>query len=211
MFCMIYINSHEPQEIINLLRNKTEICVKNFTPGDYIIGNNGIERKTINDFLSSLVQKRLFEQLTRLKVCYQNCLLIIEAFDLSHFSNTTSIYGVILKLMMDMNIKVIFSQTKEQSADILYILDRRIGNKVYNKELLNYQLKYKNRDRPLSQKQLLMLQAIPNVGVKRARLLLNKFGRIKDIFEADDKTILSVEGIGNKTIKNLRKMLETKT
>lgn len=207
---MIYVNSHEPKEIIDLLKNKTEICVRNFTPGDYIIWNNGIERKTVNDFLTSLVQKRLFGQLSRLKGSYPNCMLLIEAFDLSHFRNTNAIYGAILKLMMDMNVKVIFSQTKEQSADILLILNNRNEKKLYNRDLLKYQLKYKVRDISLNQKQLLMLQSIPNVGVKRARLLLNKFGRIKDIFEADDKTILSVEGIGNKTIKNLRKMLETK-
>ena len=207
---MIYVNSHEPQEIINILRNKTEICIKNFTPGDYLIGNICVERKTINDFLSSLAQKRLFEQLSRLKGFYPNCMLLIEAFDLSHFWNTNVIYGTILKLMMDMNVKVIFSQTKEQSAGILLILNNRNEKKPYNRDLLKYQLKYKVRDISLNQKQILMLQSIPNVGIKRARLLLNKFGRIKDIFEADDKTILSVEGIGNKTIKNLRKMLETK-
>ena len=205
---MIYINSHEPKDIADYLRGKTEITVKNFTPADYIIGDIGIERKTINDFLSSLVQKRLFEQLSRLKDCYGNSMLLIEAFDLSHFSNTNVIYGAILKIMIDMNIKIIFSQTKKQSADILLILNNKNGKNIYNQKLLAYQLKYKKKECTITQKQLQMLSSIPNVGTKRAKLLLSRFKTIKEIFEAEDEKLLSVEGIGRKTISNIRSIFK---
>jgi len=203
---MIYVNCHEPKDMVEYLSNSAEVEVKNFTPADYVIGNIGIERKTINDFLSSLIQNRLFEQLSRLKGCYQNCILLIEAFDLSHFSNTNAIYGAILKIIMEMNIKLIFSQTKEQSADILLILHKNV-TKQYNHKLLRYQLKYKKRGIGLAKKQLHMLSSIPNVGTKRAKLLLEKFKSISDIFDAEDKTLLSIEGIGKKTITNIRRML----
>ena len=89
---MIHVNVHEPIEIINYLRTAAKVEVSNFTPGDYCIGNIGIERKTLNDFLQSLVQKRLQEQLRRLKSCYQVCFLIVEVFDLRYFQNIHTIY-----------------------------------------------------------------------------------------------------------------------
>ena len=173
----------------------------------YIIG---VERKTINDFLSSLVQKRLFWQLSKLKDCHKISILLIEAFDLSHFSNTNVIYSAILKIMMDINIKVIFSQTKEQSADILLILNNKNGKNTYNQKLLAYQLKYKKEECTITQKRLQMLSSIPNIGAKRAKLLLSRFETAKDIFEAGEKELLSVKGIGSKTIASLKKILETK-
>ena len=97
---MIHVNVHEPIEIINYLRTAAKVEVSNFTPGDYCIGNIGIERKTLNDFLQSLVQKRLQEQLRRLKSCYQVCFLIVEVFDLRYFQNIHTIYGALLSIIL---------------------------------------------------------------------------------------------------------------
>lgn len=209
---MIYVNCHEPKDIIEYLRNKTEIEVKNFTPADYVIGCIGIERKTIDDFLSSLIEKRLFEQLGRLKYCYENCILLIEAFDLSFF-NTNAIYGAILKIMFAMDIKVIFSQTKKQTSDILCVIKDNFNKKdnvinTNDKPDTNKLLKNQPKSVSLNRKRLLMLQSIPNIGVKRAKLLLSRFKSIREIIDANEKELSSIEGIGKKTIFGIRKMVD---
>ncbi|MEM4625420.1 MAG: ERCC4 domain-containing protein, partial [Candidatus Pacearchaeota archaeon] len=67
-------NSLVPSELINL---GLEIEFKQLEVGDYLIGNTVIERKTINDFLSSMINKRMISQIENLKI-NENPLLILE-------------------------------------------------------------------------------------------------------------------------------------
>src|SRR3989344_2798491 len=58
-------------------------CIVEFKPlgvGDYIIKNIIIERKTVSDFLSSMMNKRLIKQIQSLKEI-ENKLLIIEGIE----------------------------------------------------------------------------------------------------------------------------------
>ena len=55
-------------DIINLLKiNGFNIVIDDLPVGDYQIGNIIIERKSMNDFVVSLIEGRLFNQLKRLK------------------------------------------------------------------------------------------------------------------------------------------------
>ena len=48
---------HEPRAIARHLKDlKVPFEVKKITPGDYVVGGVGIERKTLGDFFSSLVR-----------------------------------------------------------------------------------------------------------------------------------------------------------
>ena len=47
---------------------------------DYLVNDVAIERKTVSDFISSMINKRLINQLESLQV-YKNRLLIIEGLD----------------------------------------------------------------------------------------------------------------------------------
>jgi Fanconi anemia group M protein len=199
---VIYINSHEPEEIICLLRKETQVIVKNFKPGDYVLGDIAIERKTINDFLSSLISKRLFKQLNNLKYCYPKCFLLIEVFDLTHLNNIKIIYGAILRII-DMDIKILFSQTKNQTADIILLLYNK--NKEISTKTNIVDLNIRN---PCFNKITIeMLQTIPNIGKKRANLLLSNFKTLKNIFNADDRNLLFLKGIGKKSVESIKRML----
>ncbi len=198
---MIHVNVHEPLEIINLLRTAAKIEVSNFTPGDYCIGNIAIERKTLSDFLQSLVQKRLQEQLQRLKSCYQVCFLIVEVFDLRYFHNIQAIYGALLSIMLEMNVRIIFTHTKEQTAAVILLLAG-----YHNSSNQEMPLQHQPKNTTLQQQQIQMLRSIPQVGRKRARLLLQRFGSIQAIFKAQERELLAVSGIGAETIESMRRI-----
>jgi len=67
-------NSFVPSELIKLDLNIEFLPLK---VGDYIIGQTTIERKTFQDFISSMINKRIFKQLEEIKQSPQS-LLIIE-------------------------------------------------------------------------------------------------------------------------------------
>ncbi|MEM3875675.1 MAG: ERCC4 domain-containing protein, partial [Candidatus Micrarchaeaceae archaeon] len=67
-------------DIINCLE-KTGIDIerKTLPVGDYVVSNRiCIERKTISDFESSLINGRLFDQIERLKQAYEFPIVLIE-------------------------------------------------------------------------------------------------------------------------------------
>ncbi len=227
---MIHINVHEPQEIMDLLRAKSgeqSISIQNFTPGDYLIGNIAIERKTIGDFLGSLAQGRLFEQLQRLKSCYPVSFLLVEAFDLTHFQNPKAIYGALLHIMLEMNIKIIFTQSKEQTADVLLLLAGRkmAGRKntaaENTEKTIQASAVHTNREKDahaevmrrkkqmqFHRRQREALESIPLVGKQKAKLLLEKFGSLQGVFTASRSELRKVPGIGRKAAANIKKMWE---
>lgn len=223
---MLHANVHEPKEIIAYLQQRAEVKVSNFTPGDYVIGNGmAIERKTTNDFIRSLLQKRLLEQLQRLKSCYSTSFLLLETFDLAYFQNSTMIYGTLLTIMLELNVRVLFTSTKEQSAEVILLLARkqlavgrprgdsegsggnrrngeRSGNNRRNDE--GSSVVICRKEVPLERYPPLLLEKVPGVGKKRASALLDKFKSLQAVFEASEQELGSVEGVGKKTANNIK-------
>ena len=67
----LVVDVNEPEDLAERLRElKVPIEVRRIAPGDYILGPIGVERKTITDFFNSMVRKRLFEQVQRLREAY---------------------------------------------------------------------------------------------------------------------------------------------
>ncbi|MBD3203796.1 hypothetical protein GF327_05850 [Candidatus Woesearchaeota archaeon] len=203
---MIYVNSHEPEEIVDNIRNEVQVKTKNFSPGDYLIGNIGIERKTMNDFFCSLVNTRLFSQLQSLKNYYATSLLIIETYDPGFFKNSNVIYGAILRIILDMHIKVIFCQTKKQTSEVLVLIHNREKNKKINPRVLKHRLKYRIKKNSVKKNKKHLLKSIPDIGDKKSEQLLRRFRTVKDVLKADEKSLMEVPGIGKKTIENIKRI-----
>ena len=76
----IIVDIHEKNSmIIAELSGSEEITlkIKHLKIGDYLIGNIIIERKTVGDFINSMINKRLMVQINQMKK-YEKRLIIIE-------------------------------------------------------------------------------------------------------------------------------------
>ncbi|MFH1440255.1 MAG: ERCC4 domain-containing protein [Candidatus Woesearchaeota archaeon] len=196
---MIFVNCHEPKEIQQLLSEKTLIQVKNFTPGDYLIGNIAIERKTYTDFLSSLGSGRLFEQLERLRSCYQVCYLIIEIENIQAIRYNKIIYGPIITILSNLNVKIIFTYSKKHTVHVILLL---ASNSLRYRDIAI--LKNKHKQISISHIPLQILTTIPGIGKKRAKLLLKHFSCLKNIINAKISDFTKHKGVGRNTGKAIR-------
>ncbi|MBI2668605.1 hypothetical protein HYX14_02060 [Candidatus Woesearchaeota archaeon] len=197
---MINVDIHEPVDIIERLRKSIDVSVSNLTPGDYVLGNIAIERKTLSDFFQSLAQKRLFEQLSRLKSCYPVCFLILEVYDFAHIANYRAFYGAIIHIMLEMNIRILFTQNKEQTAEVILLLAGKASDSQYS-------LQHKRKEIRWTERKHQILEAIPNIGKKKADLLLKHFSAPSAVFTANEKELRKVIGIGKKTARNIKELL----
>src|SRR5438876_3621180 len=124
----LVVDSNEPEDIPERLRELgVEMEVRKIAPGDYVLGAVGIERKTLYDFFNSMVRKRLFEQVQRLRDAYPQPLVILEGdlAEISTFRSPQAILGALLVLETTERVPVLTTAYMEQNANILTILCKR--------------------------------------------------------------------------------------
>ncbi|UCE38989.1 MAG: hypothetical protein JSW00_07140 [Thermoplasmata archaeon] len=189
-----------------MLKNEDIIIeVKNVLYGDYIINNSiTIERKTAKDFLISIIDGRLFNQLSNLRKYCTNPLLLIEGnpykTDLN-FENM-AIKGALISTQAIWYIPVIFSRSKEDTKDIFMMISRQ--DESYTDVV---PLRGGYRPKRLKSKQLYLLQGLPQVGPMLAKRLIEHFKSVSKIMNASIEELTEVEGIGMVSAEKIREVL----
>jgi len=203
---MILIDIHEPNDIPELLRRKgAQIRIRRLDVADYIIGDIGIERKTCHDFFRSIIDKRIFNQLERLRESFKKPLLLLEG-DLQEalysVQNPNAILGGLLSVVIDMDIGVIYSRDKEETVNILFLIWRRM-----HKERKTSVPRFKPRIMSKRDRLLFILEGFPGIGSRLAENILNHYGTIRNFAVTSLSELMSVEGIGEKKAREIIELL----
>jgi len=159
---------------------------------DYLVNNVAIERKTISDFISSLINKRIIRQLQELQQ-YENKLLIIEGIDEQELYSDDSegisanaIRGFLLSILLKHKVPIIFTKNYEDTARFISILAKR----KEKESSLNVTKKSLNKKERLQ----FILEGFPGIGPKTAKKLLSHFHTIKNIANASLEELTEVIG-----------------
>ena len=184
----IIIDVHEKNSLVvsELAGQKAEIEFCSLPVADYIIGDVAVERKTISDFISSMVSKRLAKQIESLKQ-YKNRMLIIEGISEKQVYNDKAIQGIhanairgmLLSIMLKSKTPVLFTQDYEDTAKFLVLIAKRCENKSKDKCI-----NAKRKSASVSEQLQIILESFPGIGPATARELLKKFGTIKSLIDA---------------------------
>ena len=204
----IIVDARESSFVINhLQRLGVQISVEMISPGDYVVADGfAVERKTVNDFIRSIFDKRLFEQVERLREAYpRSCLLVEGDFDygIGNLKKPLVFWGALARIIADQPIPIVFTMNEKQSAEFLLSLAKKSQEK---KERLI--ARYKPKMYSLADRQLLAVQGLPNVGPKMADRLLRRFGTARKVFTAHPIELRSVHGMGRKREDAITKFLE---
>src|SRR3990172_4582328 len=106
--------------------------VKQISPGDYVVGEVAVERKTVSDFFSSLINRRMFDQVRRLKESYPVPLILVEGglAQISAYKNPRAFWGAFLLFTMKEHVPLIFTPDEEQTCQALITLHKQMGAKA---------------------------------------------------------------------------------
>jgi len=154
---------------------------------DFLIDGVAIERKTVSDFISSMISKRLSSQLENLKQYEKNFLIIegIEEQDLYSEEkgiNSNAIRGFLLDIILKYQVPIIFSKNYEDTAKFLAVLARKPEK---SSDSLRAKRKTLNKKEQLQ----FILEGFPGIGAETAKKLLGKFGTIKNIISSSDEEL----------------------
>jgi Fanconi anemia group M protein len=178
-------NSLVPSELIKM---EIPIEFQQLKVGDYIINNTVIERKTISDFVSSMINKRLFKQLEEMSQ-YPQQLLLIEGSqeELERTGiNPNAIRGFLLTITLKFKVSIIFTKDQEETATYLKIL----WNKKEKSMSFNVSKRNLTKDERLS----FILEGFPNIGPKKSKDLLKEFKTIQNVLNASEEALKKVLG-----------------
>ena len=207
---LVFADSREHGSVIDrLFKNGINVKVGQLKAGDFIISEDvGVERKTTDDFVNSLVDKRLFEQAQKLKQNFVRPLYIIEGNFENLFSvrnvDSKAILGALTSLILDWQVPLLFSRNPEETADIITNLAKR--EQVDNKKLVS--VRSGQKPKILTEQQQYFIEGLPNIGPTAARNLLKHFTTPKKILNASTDELKEVDGIGKILAEQIRKLLD---
>lgn len=177
--------------------------------GDYVLSTRiGVERKTVDDFLQSLIDGKLFDQISRLRDAYPRPILIIEGEGLLTKRNIShnAIFGSIVSITVDFGVPIITTKNPMETADLLYIMAKR----EQRDEKRPIAVRGEKTPMSLREKQQFIVEGLPNVSAVLAKRLLERFGSIKDIVNASEEELREVAGIGKGIASEIAEILNAK-
>jgi len=181
----VVIDYREKQSLVvaELVKLGFEKEFKELKVADYIVNDVAIERKTVSDFISSMINKRLINQIEELQQ-YKNKLLIIEGIDEQELYNeengngvhANSVRGFLLSILLKHKIPILFTKNYKDTAQFIY----RIAMKK------NQEMSIRAIKKSFSKKEQMqfILEGFPGIGPKTARKLLKEFSTLQNIFSS---------------------------
>ncbi len=204
---VVYVDSRELRSGVpkHLRELGADVEVRTLDVADYVVSEDvGIERKSANDFLQSIIDGRLFEQVSRLKGAYERPLLVIEGnpYGIRNI-HPNAIRGAIAALALDWGLPVLFSSDPEETARFIYLIAKR-EQEERKKEV---RLRSEKKALTLAERQRLIVEGLPNVSSTLAKRLLRHFGNVEQVFTATEKELQEVGGIGPRKAREIRKVI----
>ncbi len=193
----IIIDYREKNSLVisELMSLGCKIEIKNLPVADFLINDVAIERKTVSDLISSMINKRLLKQLEELQQ-YKKRLLIIEGFDERELysdsndknrgMNANAVRGLLLSILLKYEIPILFTKNYEDTAKFILVLSKKKEKETslrVNKKTLNKKERLQ-----------FILESFPGIGPKTAKKLLSHFKTLKNIFNASEEELKEIVG-----------------
>ncbi len=202
-------DNREPADICKLLESYgARVIMRKLEVGDYILSDRvAVERKTTEDFLNSIKDGRLFEQLTELNKNFDSPILILEGNGLFLRSkmHPNAIRGVIASIVTNYKIPILPSTGAEETAAQMFWIAKR----EQEDEKKSISIRGKKKNETVKEKQAYILTGLPGVSDVTADRLLRHFGSPIKVFNASVEDLIEVDGVGEKTAKTIKSILES--
>ena len=184
-----------------LSRKDIRVDKERLEVADFLVSERtAVERKRTDDFVDSIIDNRLFDQLQELSQ-FQNPVIIIEGENLyTHRDiDPKAIRGALSSLALDYQIPVIWTDDEKDTVETL----RALAQREQEEEGRDVQIRGTKSGMTDEETMEFIVAGIPDVNTKIAERLLEEFGTVRNIFKASPSELEKVEGIGEKTAEKI--------
>lgn len=186
------------------LRGDVDVDLRRLEVGDFICSDRvAFERKSVEDFLKSLMDKKLFTQIRDLKNSFECPILLIEGTGIYRNRKVSvhpnAVAGALASIVVDHKVPILWSETAIESAQILYWTARR--EQFENGRVPA--IRAKKKAFGLDDEMEFVVAGLPGVSTLAAQRILHRFRTLKGVFSASVGELHEVEMIGEKKAKRI--------
>jgi Fanconi anemia group M protein len=196
---------YREREIVGQLK-KLDLIVNeiDLEVGDFVLSDNRvvIERKSHSDFISSIIDGRLFEQAKTMKENFKNPIIIIEGSS-NRQINENALKAAIASLLIDFNVSLLNTKNPSDTAKTIYWIAKK--EQEENKHSVSFKVGKKPKEMGELQKRI--VSSLPGINSVMSKRLLEHFETIEKVFTADEKELRKVKGVGKKLANKIKKIL----
>lgn len=200
---LLYDHREEKSSVPQLLKDREiSLRAEQLSEGDYHIGQKiCIERKSAPDFVASIKDGRLWDQLARMKEGYEVVVLILEGSPLFPKASLEGAYAGVVRR----GVTLFRVENEKETASFIYRLWKQEGSPRSHRRA-----KGARRWRGENEIAEDCLAALPGISVNKAGVLLDYFGTLESVVSATEEELRAVPGIGPKTAGSLRDIFSYK-
>ncbi len=194
-----------PSGIIDELRElDAEVEARQLNVGDFILSDRvGVERKSVKDFLQSIVDKRLLSQAKLLRETFERPVLILEGDELysRRAIHPNAIRGALAALVVDLGVPILPTQDEKETALILVAIAKR----EQMTECREVAVRGEPKGLTLPERQRFVVEGLPWISAVLAKRLLGHFGTAEKVMRASEEELKQVHGIGREKAKGIER------
>lgn len=199
--------AEQPSGIPSLLSGMDGVNVEmtRLDVGDYLCAENvAVERKTAVDFIASILDRRLFEQIAKMVSGFETPILVLEGDVYATRSGIApaALDGALSWLVTLSGVAVLPSSGVEHSARLIATIARHAQHG------LGYEIPLRHtKPKHLGVQQQYLIEGLPGIGPGRSMELLKYFGSPARLFAASVSDLREVRGIGEKVAQSIHDVL----
>lgn len=194
--------------IKELAENNVTVALERLNFADYVVSSRcGVEAKTVEDFVDSIIDGRLLEQMKNLKNNFERPIILIEGTqDIYSVRNVhhNSILGMLATIAVSYGIPIVQTRNFKETAALLQAIAKREQLETGK----DFSLHADRKPATLKEQQEYVISSLPGMGLSLAKPLLKKFKTIKNIVNASEKELQEVDKIGPLKAKQIKDVVE---
>jgi ERCC4-related helicase len=177
--------------------------------GDFVLSDRVVvERKSVEDFASSIIDGRLFNQAANLRDSYAKPIIVVEGGALTGSGRVRpeAMMGAYASILIDYGIPVIWTHEPAETAHLLFAIARR----EQIQETRSPRIMSAKKPTTVERQQEFIISSLPNIDSSRAKRLLSHFHTVENVFTASKEELMAVSGIGEKISEEIKRVLTSK-
>ncbi len=206
---LVYADTREIPELVEKIRQRgARVEVKQLDFGDFVVsGDIVIERKTLDDFVKSIYDGRLFKQLVNMSEKYARPIVVIQG-EKKHLSGISeaAFYGALASVLADFKVPIFFASNEKEVSELIFHIARR--EQMEKKHAVG--LREGKKPATLAENQRYIVSGIPGVSGVLADRLLNSTETVEKLFSTSELDLQKIEGIGEVMAKRIRELATAK-
>ncbi len=198
------MDDREPAEIEVIMRARgAHVEKKRMEVADYLVGPEVcVERKTVSDFLKSIYEGRLQDQINNMLNSCSRAIVVVEGKP-QHVRGNAKLH--ILGAMASISyrgVSLVCTSTPEETALFLVYLARKVQG-IHDKVM-----PVVRRKRAKSwESALVILTSFPGIGIKSAEKVLSEYKNLREVFTSDFSRLRRV--LGDYRARKIMETLDT--